>query len=83
MLSTVDYGRSGFMEVGRGPDGLELKVCYLANALEHNESRSKRFPCLPISSKHSKGIQGTGGPEMGTVARPGGGILRCQVLSVT
>lgn len=60
MLSTVDYGRSGFMDVGRGPDGLELKVFYLASALEHSESKSKRFPCLPISTKHSKGMQGTG-----------------------
>lgn len=85
MLSTVDYGRSGFVDVGRGPDGLELKVFYLASAPEHSKSRSERFPCLPISSKQRREYKELGGgrAEMGTIARPSGGTLRSQVLSVT
>lgn len=61
MLSTVDYGRSGFVDVGRGPDGLELKAFYLASAPEHSKSRSERFPCLPISSKQRREYKELGG----------------------
>lgn len=64
MLSTVDYGRSGFVDVGRGPDGLELKAFYLASALEHSKSRSERFPCLPISSKQRREYKELGGGRL-------------------
>lgn len=40
------------MDFDRGPDGLELQIHNLANALEHRESKSKQLPLSSLSHTH-------------------------------